>query len=278
MYWLLSEPLSIDRLTIAIADLPQHLVNTKIVQMSDLHYDGWRISEEQLTEVITLSNQENPDVVVLTGDYVTDDFTPIHALASRLEKLQSRHGIYACLGNHDLHYPDSRTVITEALTKAGIQVLWNAIAYPWGKELPLVGLADFWSSEFKPGPVLEQIDPNLPRIVLSHNPDTAAVLRKWRVDLQLSGHTHGGQIVIPGLGPAPIVIQKMRKRTPKHLHPWIPFIKECSKVARNWQWAQGWHQVGKNQLYVNRGLGTYFPGRISCPPELTVITLVSQNS
>ncbi|ELR99387.1 metallophosphoesterase [Gloeocapsa sp. PCC 73106] len=277
MYWTLSEPLSIERLTIAIADLPAQLSGTKLVQLSDFHYDGLRLSEQQLIEVIARSNQENPDLVLLTGDYVTDDPTPIKALATKLKDLSSKLGIYASLGNHDIYYPHSRLEVTQALTQVGITVLWNAIAYPLGPEFPLVGLADFWSGEFKPSIVLSQIADSTPRLVLSHNPDTAAILKQWRVDLQLSGHTHGGQIVIPGLGPAPVIIQKIRNNTPNIIHPWIPFLKECSNVAINWQWAQGWHQIGRNQLYVNRGLGTYFPGRISCPPELTVITLVSHN-
>lgn len=142
-----------------------------------------------------------------------------------------------------------------------------------GEDLPIVGLADFWSREFLPASVMEKLDPHIPRIVLSHNPDTAEILQKWRVDLQLSGHTHGGQITIPGIGAAPILVEQLRQHLPKSLHSKIPFLRTCSRVVKHWQWAQGWHQVGRNQLYVNRGLGTYPPGRFLCPPELTVITL-----
>jgi predicted MPP superfamily phosphohydrolase len=266
----------VERLTVAIADLPSALVGTKLVQLSDLHYDGWRLSEELLGQAIEVSNQENPDLVLLTGDYVTDDPKPINKLVLALKRLQSRLGIYACLGNHDIYYRHSQLEITAAFSRIDIQVLWNAIAYPLGQSLPLVGLADFWSRDFSPGPVLEQLEPGIPRIVLSHNPDTAEILQRWRVDLQLSGHTHGGQFVIPGLGPTPSLLQHLRRRTPKPLQPWIPFLRKCSTVAKHWQWAQGWHQVGGNQLYVNRGLGTYFPGRLFCPPEVTVIILAKK--
>ncbi|MDJ0683057.1 MAG: metallophosphoesterase, partial [Xenococcaceae cyanobacterium MO_167.B52] len=178
-----------------------------------------------------------------------------------------------CLGNHDSVAKDSEKQIVEALAKVDVTVLLNEVVYPLGEELAIVGLPDFWSKEFQPGQIFPKIPDHIPRIVLSHNPDSAKVLQKYRVDLQLSGHTHGGQIVIPGYGAAPILLQKIRKSTPKFLRNYIPYLKECSSVVQYWQWSEGWHQVGKNQLYVNRGLGTYAPGRFCCPPELTVITL-----
>ncbi|AFZ35254.1 metallophosphoesterase [Stanieria cyanosphaera PCC 7437] len=278
MTLIINEPLKIERIAIAIANLPQSLQGKKIVQFSDLHYDGIRLSEHLLAEAIDLSNQENPDLVVLTGDFVTDDPSPIENLALRLKRLTAKTGLYACLGNHDYcrRYPNSQQQITDALTAVEIQVLWNEIAYPWGQDLALVGLADFWSREFQPELVFNQIAPEIPRIVLSHNPDSAEILKPWRVDLQLSGHTHGGQFVIPGYGAAPILLQQIRKATPKSISKHIPFLRECYRVVKYWQWSEGWHQVGNNQLYVNRGLGTYAPGRLFCPPEMTVITLESR--
>ena len=136
---------------------------------------------------------------------------------------------------------------------------------------------DYWSTEFNIKSTLSQLDTETPRIVLSHNPDTAQLLKYWRVDLQLSGHTHGGQITIPGIGPVVSQYKKIRRSIPKSIRHKIPFMrKDCAKVVRRWEWAQGFHQVEKNQLYVNRGLGTYFPGRLFCPPEVTMITLVAK--
>lgn len=278
MHKLFSGALRVDRLTVEIAGLPLSLSGTKIVQLSDLHFDGLRLSEAMLKAAIAACNQAEPDIVVLTGDYVTDDPGPIGELAQRLQQLQSQLGVYAVLGNHDIYPLGAKDQVTAALVNAGIQVLWNEIAYPFGLELPIVGLADFWSREFDPAIALSQIDVSTPRIVLSHNPDSAARLQAWRVDLQLSGHTHGGQIVIPGLGPVPTWYQAVRSYVPSKLRPWIPYMgEERCKVVRHWEWAQGFHQVGTNSLYVNRGLGTYPPGRLFCPPEVTVLTLAGRS-
>jgi uncharacterized protein len=274
MHWLFTGRLSVDKLTVKMAQIPPSLQGTKLVQLSDFHYDGLRLSEAMLEEAIAVSNEAEADLILLTGDYVTDDPTPIHQLVLRLKHLQSRCGIYAVLGNHDIHYNHSKAEITAAFTSIGVHVLWNEIAYPLGQELPIVGLADYWSGEFNPAPVMNQLDPATPRIVLSHNPDTAKILEQWRVDLQLSGHTHGGHIVIPGFGPLVVYYKKLLKQIPKKLRRWVKFwLGDCSKVVRYWEWSQGFHQVANNQLYVNRGLGTYRPGRLFCPPEVTVITL-----
>ncbi len=278
MHSVLSGSLSVEKLTVAIADLPSSLQGTRLVQLSDFHYDGLRLSEQMLEQAIAASNEAEPDLVLLTGDYVTDDPTPIHQLVLRLKHLQSRAGIYAVLGNHDICYPGSKAEITTALTNIGIHVLWNEIAYPLGQSLPLVGLADYWSREFNIKSAMSQLDTETPRIVLSHNPDTAQLLKYWRVDLQLSGHTHGGQVTIPGIGPVVTLYKKIRRSMPKSMRRRVPFMqKDCAKVVRRWEWAQGFHQVGNNQMYVKRGLGTYLPGRLFCPPEVTIITLVAKS-
>lgn len=274
---ILIEPLTTEHVTIAIADLPSRLQSSTVVQLSDFHFDGRSLRPRLLQAAIAECNAMQPDLVVLTGDFVTDRADDIYALIPYLKQLQSRRGIYAIFGNHDNRYRDLRPTIGQALNSVGIHTLWNEIAYPFGSGLPLVGLADFYSQAFQPATVLQQLDDAVPRLVLSHNPDSLVVLKHYRADLVLSGHTHGGQVAIPGWGPLPGLLQRWSAVIPQWARPFIPFLrKDCDRVLQNWQWASGLHQVGLNQLYVNRGLASYFPGRLFCPPEVTVITLVQQ--
>lgn len=268
--------LRVDQITVPIQGLSEHLNGLRLVQLSDLHYDGRGLSDRLLQQAIAASNEAEPDLVMLTGDYITNSTAPIHDLVLHLKGLQSRHGTYAILGNHDIAGKKWRAKVTQAMTGIGVNVLWNEIAYPLGQALPIVGLADYWSPDFQPEPLLSQLHPQTPRLVLSHNPDSAAVLQAWRVDLQLSGHTHGGQVVLPGLGNVSQYAPKIYARLPKPVQRRFPFLRVCARTMRHWEWAAGFHQVGTNQLYVNRGLGTYWPGRLFCPPEVTVMTLVRQ--
>ena len=102
-----------------------------------------------------------------------------------------------------------------------------------------MGLADLFSSEFNPQPIFAQLKSHVPRIVLSHNPDTMFLLQEFPIDLQLSGHTHGGQIVIPFMGSFPAIIMKIKQYTPSFLHPFIPYLSVCSNIVKRWEWSQG---------------------------------------
>lgn len=184
MHRLLTGPLCVRRVTVAIANLPSPLHGCTIAQLSDFHYDGLRLSDRLLGQAIAAVNAAQPALIALTGDFVTDDPTPIWSLAQHLRHLTSQYGIYAVLGNHDMQTPAAADQITQALTQAGVHVLRNAIAYPFGDEFPVVGLSDYWSHEFDPW-LVDRLSPHTPRLVLSHNPDSAAVLRSRRVDLQL---------------------------------------------------------------------------------------------
>ena len=263
----LAGSLSVEHLHIPVVGLPAHLAGIKLVQLSDFHYDGLRLSDSLLTQAIATANSLNPDLVLLTGDYITDNPQPVAGLVKHLRNLTAKRGVYAVLGNHDLYWRGAREKVQHSLESVGVRVLWNEVCFPLGEGLAMVGLADYWSQEFQPAGVFEQIEPHTPRIVLSHNPDSAADMTQWRIDLQLSGHTHGGQVVIPGVGP---IIGKLHQWRKQYFPAWE---ERCEKIVEHWEWSAGLHQVGKNWLYINRGLGTYLPGRLFCPPELTVFTL-----
>ena len=272
---LFSGPLTVESVTIPIRDLPQRLQGTVIVQLSDFHYDGKRLPKKVLRDAIATIPTLNPDLVVFTGDFITNEPDPIYQLAAQLSPIAKAFPTYAILGNHDNYWPMARGIITAALTDISVNVLWNQIAYPLGEDLALVGLADYYTRDFTPT-VLDQLPDSLPRIVLSHNPDTAEHMMPWRVDLQLSGHTHGGQIVVPGLGNLAQHWFKFRSQLPKPIRTSkIPYISDrCASLVRHWEWALGLHNIGENLLYVNRGLGSYAPGRLFCNPEITAIKLV----
>jgi predicted MPP superfamily phosphohydrolase len=276
MHWLRTGRLSVEKLTISISGLPSYLEGVKLVQMSDFHYDGKHLSEAMLEDAIAASNQAQPDLVVLTGDYITYNPMRIHLLAAKLKHLKSRAGVFAVLGNHDniiYQGQSSKAEIIPALTSVGIQVLHNDIAYPLGKDLPLVGIADYNRRELYPAPVMNRLDNDTPRIVICHCPDTAKYLQPWRVDLQLSGHTHGGQIALPGLGAVMPYYLKLCHKIPHKIRRRLP--KALNRSNRPW-WL-GLYKIGNNLLYVNRGLGSYRPGRLFCPPEVTVIKLKAHN-
>lgn len=277
MHWLLSGRLKTEKLIVKIPNLPVSLQGLKLVQLSDFHYGDYHLSSSLLTEAIAVTNSLKPDFIFLTGDYVNNSPEPIYQLAEYLQKLNSRCGIYAILGNHDLYHKNSKSTIINALENVGIQTLWNQVVYPLGSDLQLVGLADLSTREFQPELVMNQLDPDIPCIVLSHNPDTAEYLQSWKVDLQLSGHTHGGQIVIPGLGLAIVYYIKILhfiRKIPTTIRRFLPFMPNHIPRLNHWEWSEGLHQIGSNQLYVNRGLGTYFPGRFFCCPEVTFIQLI----
>lgn len=269
-------PLTLESVTVPIRDLPPPLQGCRLAQLSDFHYDGQRLAQPLLQAAIAQVNDLHPDLVILTGDYITHSVAPMAPLADQLSQLCSRCGVVAVLGNHDDRHPGQRPTVMNELRRVGIQPLWNQVVYPLGPGFPVVGLAEFWSREFAPSTVFGPMDPHLPRLVLVHNPDSADALASWRVDLQLSGHTHGGQIRVPGLGLVPAWIDWGLRQ----LSAYLPHLEgQRVKALRHWEWASGLHPMPQNPaspswIYVNRGLGTYAPGRWHCPPEVTLITLV----
>jgi hypothetical protein len=242
--------LTVERVQVPVKALKPALEGFKIVHMSDLHLHPY-IQLEFVQKAVAMANALQPDLVVFTGDYVLERADSIFELAPALAALNPRFGIFTVLGNHDL-WTDAEVVRT-GLQQAGLPVLINeGITLSVGNgPLYLAGLDDGWSGYPDLRAALDKLPAGAPTILLAHEPDLAddAAL-DGRVSLQLSGHTHGGQVRLPGIG-APILPRLGKK------------------------YDQGLHRVGEMYVYTTRGVGLIGPPiRFNCPPEITEITLV----
>lgn len=228
-----------------------------IAQLIDFHYDEV-FSIIPIRRAIEIVNHLHPDLIVLTGDFVTVPMLEVRdetqaakvaePCAKLLSQLRSRLGSLAVLGNHDVG--SDPNFVTEALRSYGIRVLRNR---SWaveenGKRLWFGGLD---SLDVRPQieHALLGVPNSEPVVLLVHEPDFADQAVHYPVDLQLSGHSHGGQVWLPGIGA-----------------PWLP------RYGR--KYPRGQYTVGALQLYTNVGLGTIrLPVRLNCPPEITLFTL-----
>ncbi|MFY9747419.1 MAG: metallophosphoesterase [Acidobacteriaceae bacterium] len=246
--------LSIEQHTIQLTRLPDAFRGMRIVQISDFHYAEYT-EAFFLHEMVRRVNQLRPDMVVLTGDFIS--YSPLpSAFARRFAPgcASILSGIecplrYASLGNHDCyigpHY------VSAPLEEHGIPVLMNsAVALERdGQRLWLAGLGSVCENKADPARAIPRAVAKEPVILLAHEPDILPDMARYNVDLMLSGHTHGGQVRIPFLPP---------------LH--LPKYGE--------RYVEGLFRYGPTQLYVNRGIGSVeLPFRFRCPPEITVLTL-----
>jgi predicted MPP superfamily phosphohydrolase len=221
------------------------------VQISDIHYGQW-ISADRLKGAIGLINQQEPDIVAITGDFVSYSGKNIEGLIQALKEIRARDATVAVLGNHD--YWVSAERVRSILNESKIIELNNDV-YTVTREGSALHIAGVESTTLKKNEldkVLQKLPPNGPAILLVHEPDFADISSKTkRFSLQLSGHSHGGQFVIPKLG--------------------TPFRGDGFR-----KYPLGRYQVGEMVEYTNRGLGTNaFWIRINCAPEITVIDLQS---
>ncbi len=242
--------IDITEVEISLAGLPKEFSGFKITQISDIHFGSW-MTELQFSKIIDLVNKTDPDLIAITGDFVSNSpkiFKPI--LIKELSRLKSKHDKYAVLGNHD-HWTDP-VIIREALSASNIIELNNAIDVikKGNDHLYICGVDDHWEKLDRIEKVTENLPTDACAILLAHEPDFAVISAATRrFDLQISGHSHGGQVVIPFLG-API-LPKYAKKYP-----------------------QGHYQIEDMQLYTNRGVGMNQPAvRFNCRPEITVFTL-----
>jgi predicted MPP superfamily phosphohydrolase len=215
-YTLVIEPrwFGVTHRVIPLGGLPPALDGLRAVQLTDLHHGPWT-GRAHIRQVVDAVNDLRPDLVLLTGDYVEQSRAYIRPVAEELERLQPRIAAVAVLGNHD--WDEDGPLTQRELGSRGIVLLDNArriltpqrrLVREAGEGLVLAGVGDLWRDRQDYAQALGGLPPQLPRLLLSHNPDAAeepALVRSGhRVDLMLSGHTHGGQLRFPLLG-APVV-------------------------------------------------------------------------
>lgn len=241
----------IDEVVVKIPGLSPKLDGYTIAQVSDIH-TGTFVTERELAEGFARVRQIRPDLVVATGDLVDHDAAYCALLARELAKLPSRDGLFAIYGNHD--YTTGHAAVADSLTRAGVRLLVNdgLAIRPSEGGFSLLGLDEIWGRYWgRPGPDLARAaasvrETDLPRIVLSHQPKTFHDMA-GKCALQLSGHTHGGQIN-PGFRPANLVFE----------------------------FVAGRYERAGSTLWVNRGFGTAGPpSRVGAPPEVTKVVLVA---
>jgi hypothetical protein len=242
---------------IAINNLPEPFHGYRIVQLSDIHLDEYT-EPFFLERIVSKVNALAPDLVLLTGDYITHGSLTFiaggHAIRRCAEIIATLTAPLRCaiLGNHDVSF-DAQTV-TDNLTAHGTPVLVNQHlpVERNGARLWLCGVEDPGTSHPNLDLALPE-KPDGPVILMAHEPDYADEVishpRGSLVDLMLAGHSHGGQVRLPFLGP--LILPPMGEKYP-----------------------EGHYRFNQMQLYVNRGIGTVgLPFRLNCPPEITVITL-----
>jgi predicted MPP superfamily phosphohydrolase len=229
--------------------LPNAFHGLRVVQISDIHH-GLFLPKEWLSEAVRQANRLNPDVIALTGDFVTYSRRNIGPAAELLGRLRARYGVFAVLGNHDFRV--DAPAITEALRSQHIDVLRNRHVTLWfgGESVYLAGVDDYGY-----GADLRRAMRGVPReaatILLAHNPRVIHLASRHNVSLVLSGHTHGGQVNLPLLG-------TVYGRSPERLRYKI-----------------GWDRMAATQIYVSRGIGTIvLPWRLRCPAEITHLELL----
>jgi len=252
--------LEISRRRIKIPHLPRAFEGFRIAQLSDIHIGPFMTAKE-IRRYVAITNGLKPDLVALTGDFVTWDPSTQSAVVDVLAGVKAPFGVYGCLGNHEM-WAKVEDSIARLFAGRSIRILRSeqALIRSGGEVINLLGV-DYQSTS-PMGPrgqrlvrkYLEGLDrlmvPGTANILLSHNPNTFDRAAEYGVDLSLAGHTHGGQVTLefisPDLSPSRLI---------------TPYVR-------------GWFEKPGSQLYVNRGIGTIgVPIRFDAPPEITIFEL-----
>lgn len=245
-----------ERVEVRLARLPEAFDGFRIAQLTDIHF-GPYMDQDLLGKAMRLAQEFQPDVVTLTGDFVS------HPFGKRSGPEGARHAepcadvfarwkgvpILAVLGNHD-HWNNAK-IVAGSLADRGIRVLMNQAEAMErnGQRLWIAGIDDLLDGAPDLRKAVAGIPDHETTVLLAHEPDFADHAASFPVDLQLSGHSHGGQVRIPGIGP--IILPTMARK-----------------------YHTGLNRVGRLQVYTSRGIGVIDPPvRLNCLPEVTLITL-----
>lgn len=247
----------VESVNLILQRLPKVFSGIRVAQISDIHMGGW-MNKERFQQVADMIADQKPDILLLTGDYlIGHDFDEKSAgyldeLVEILGPLTKSIPSFGILGNHD--YWTNVDAARRMLNSSNITDLTNTVfTISQGDEkLHLCGVDDVWMGNVRLDAVIDKLPNNGFAILLAHEPDFAdESALSGRFDLQVSGHSHGGQIVIPFFGP-----------------PILPYLGR--------KYPSGLYQVGDMFQYTNRGVGmARLPIRLNCPPEITVFTLES---
>ena len=258
-FWgFLIEPgrLLIHEQTIHIDNWPQQLDGLRIAVLSDIHVDDWFITQKKLRTIVERTNQLQPELIVILGDYMGGDGwvqsrVQPEVFGAVLKDLRAPLGVYSVLGNHDWWFNGAN--VRRGLEQNGIRVLENQSAKldARGTSLWLVGLADLWTRPQRIADAVAGVPEGQPLIALTHNPDVFPNVPQ-RVQLVLAGHTHGGQVRFPIIGP----------------------VVESSEHGD--RWVRGYVYADNHHLFVTTGIGTsIIPVRFGVTPEIVLLTLKS---
>ncbi len=238
--------LIVEEIDIHLDRLPKRMDGLRIVHLSDIHHSPFT-DLHHIDSAVERANALEPDLIFLTGDFVSHGTDYINPMARTVGRLEAKQGLYACLGNHD-HWTDAG-LVAEALNNEGINVLVNAgqrISFN-DSSFWLCGVDDLMAGETDIPASLDGSYEDEMKIMLAHNPAILKRAEKSGIDLIFSGHTHGGQV-------------KLRD-------------KETKKRGKR-KLSSGLHQKNDTQIYITRGIGTVvLPIRYQCPPEISLVNL-----
>lgn len=250
--WVEPNRISVTEKELTLPQLPPALDGLVVAQLTDIHFNPEK-DEELISEAVARVNAANPDIIALTGDYVTNDNTVFSPLMSLLAKLKAKHGIYGVMGNHD-GWTDGTNFYRKGFEAAGMEFLVNqgTSIQIRGEKLFIAGTDSIWSGTVD-APACWKGHTSEAVLALVHEPDVFdQLITDHRVDLQLSGHTHGGQCRVPFIGYAP------------------------AKVRYGQNYIYGDYTKGDSQIFVSRGLGTVsIRVRFACAPEVAILKLRS---